>query len=254
MKLNFRKIGQGTPLVILHGVFGSSDNWLTIAKTFAENHTVFLVDLRNHGHSPHSSLFNHQVMTEDLQELFEDQYIFQPILLGHSLGGKVAMKFTTRSQPGTVRKLIVVDIGTKKYSINYAQYLEGMRTMELPNIQTRQQAEEHLLPYVPDAGVRQFLLKNLYRDANNHFAWRLNLSVIEANMPNVGEGLLPSDRSETPAVFVRGELSDYIQEADWAEILTHFPNAILETVPGAGHWVQAGQPVAFLEKVLPYLA
>ncbi|MBC8109800.1 MAG: alpha/beta fold hydrolase [Verrucomicrobia bacterium] len=253
MDLHFRQIGQGSPMIILHGLLGSSDNWLTIAKTFAENYSVFIIDQRNHGHSPWSKDWDYVSMSQDLKDFIDSQQLSNPILIGHSMGGKTVMNYATHFQSENFSKLIVVDIAPKFYNIDYSDYLEGMQSLDLEQTMTRQQAETHLLPFAPDFGVRQFLLKNLYRDENGKFAWRPNLKIIAENIQNVGQPLPENARTEKPALFIRGEKSDYVLDSDWTLIQKYFPNANLETVAGAGHWVQAEQPEAFIKTTLTWL-
>ncbi len=249
MNLNFRVIGSGSPIIILHGLLGSSDNWLTVAKSFSENYTVYLIDQRNHGRSPWSEEWNYDVMSADLLEFINQNNIINPVLIGHSMGGKTVMNFATKYKPELFSKLIIVDIAPKFYNIEYGEYLKGMQNMDIANMQNRTQAEEHLKPYAPENGVRQFLLKNLFRNENGNFAWRPNLKIISAELKNIGIALNENAVSEKPTLFIRGELSDYILDSDWSDILKHFPNAKLETIIGASHWVHAEKPEKFIEIV-----
>jgi pimeloyl-ACP methyl ester carboxylesterase len=251
MQLNFKQLGQGQPLIILHGLLGSADNWLTISKAFAEKYTVFLVNQRNHGRSPWDDTHTYEALSNDLHEFIESHNLQNPVLLGHSMGGKTVMFYATRYQ--NFEKIIVVDIAPKPYMVDYSDYFTGMMGMNLAATENRQQAEEFLTPYAPDFGVRQFLLKNLYRDEKGHFAWRPNLEILSSQTKNIGQMLPENAFSDKPALFIRGERSDYILDSDWLDIIEHFPNSRLETVAGAGHWVQAEQPAGFLEKVLPFL-
>ena len=251
MTLHFKQTGQGSPLIILHGLLGSADNWLTISKAFAEKHTVYLIDQRNHGRSPWDDTHTYTALSEDLHEFIETHQLQNPVLLGHSMGGKTVMFYATRFD--NFEKLIVVDIAPKAYQVDYSAYFRGMLAMDLPRLENRQQADDFLKDYAPDLGVRQFLLKNLYRDENGNFAWRPNLHVLYENEKNIGEPLPAAAVSGKPTLFVRGEKSDYILDADAGNLLAHFPNSRLETVSGAGHWVQAEQPAGFLEKVLPFV-
>jgi pimeloyl-ACP methyl ester carboxylesterase len=253
MQLNYKVMGQGPPVVILHGVFGTLDNWQTAAKALAERHTVYLVDNRNHGRSPHEEAFNYEVMSEDLLNFIQAQRLDQPVVIGHSMGGKVAMYYACRYQPANLSKLIVVDIAPKYYRPHHQQILEGLLSIDLSQVGNRQQADQQLARYVPEPDTRQFLLKNLYRTDEGGFGWRMNLPVLNEKIENIGEGLPAHFRSDKPALFIRGGKSNYIRESDAALIKEHFPNATIETIAGAGHWVHAEQPALLLEKVLAFI-
>jgi pimeloyl-ACP methyl ester carboxylesterase len=253
MKLAVRKLGSGKPLFILHGLFGSSDNWQTLAKQFGEYFTVYLIDLRNHGHSPHSDEFSYKAMSEDLLELMADEGLDKTTLLGHSMGGKVALQFTVDHQE-KVEKLIVVDIGIKKYPATNQYVVDALEKFSPENLASRKEAEQILVQYIEDVGTRQFLLKNLYWDDNQKLQWRFNLEAIKNNLKNVGEATpAPSAPIELPVLFLKGERSDYIFNGDMRLINAAFPNAKLETIPGAGHWVHADQPMAFFKAIMSFL-
>lgn len=253
MKLAFRKIGGGKPLFILHGLFGSSDNWQTIGKRFAESFTVYLIDARNHGHSPHSDEFSYQLMSDDLVELMTDEALDKVNLLGHSLGGKTAMHFTVQ-HPEKVEKLIVVDIGPKKYPVTNQFVVDALDKFDPQALKSRKEAEEMLLLYIEDIGTRQFLLKNLYWDDNQKLQWRFNFLSLKANIKAVGEATpLPANPIDIPVLFLKGEKSDYIFPTDIKHMKNMFPNAELQVIHGAGHWVHADQPQAFLDAVLKFL-
>ena len=252
MQLHFHELGQGLPIIILHGLFGSSDNWLTISKALADQFKVYLVDQRNHGRSPWSETFALQAMGEDLRAFIETHRINQPHLIGHSMGGKTVMQFAVQ-HPEAFQKLVVVDIAPKYYRPHHQEILTGLRALDLTSLQTRQQADEQLSKYVPELPVRQFLLKNLYRTEDQRFAWRLNLPVIDRDIENVGEALSYDRPVENPALFLRGGQSRYVKDEDLALIQQIFPRAILDTIPDAGHWIQSEKPAEFLEKVTTFL-
>lgn len=252
MKLYYRELGQGQPLVILHGVFGSSDNWLTPSKILAGHFHVFLLDQRNHGHSPHSPEFSNKMMAEDLREFLQEHSLEKPVLMGHSMGGKVVMEFAATYQD-QVDKLIVVDIAPKYYPPHHQKILEGLNAIHLDSLRSRQEADEILSRFEPELGVRQFLLKNLYRNDEGRFAWRINLPVINEKIDNVGEALSESSHIDVPTLFVKGEKSRYIKEQDEELISKIFSDYRIETVAGAGHWVQAEKPKEFLETIMKFL-
>ena len=181
MKLNFKKIGEGKPLLILHGLFGSSDNWGTLGKKFAENNTVYLVDLRNHGRSPHSDKMSYDLMADDLLELIMDEKINSPIILGQSMGGKAALMFAEK-HPNYLDKLIVADIGLKSYPMHHEEILKGLNSVNLQEVSSRSEAQQSLEIYIANLGIQQFLLKNLYWIEKGKLAWRMNLKEIEKNI------------------------------------------------------------------------
>lgn len=262
MKLNYKKIGNGKPLIILHGLFGLLDNWQSLGKLYAENgFEVYLVDQRNHGHSPHSSEWNYQVMSNDLMELIDDNGISKVNIIGHSMGGKTAMYFA-KQQPPYIEKLIVVDIAPRFYPIHHDTIIKALETLPLETIKTRKEAETLLRKSITDEGTLQFLLKNMYWTGDGEQArlnWRFNLPVISANIEQVGEPT-PSTSQEyisivktIPTLFIRGEKSNYIQQKDEVDIYTHFPNSSLTTITDAGHWVHAEKPKDFFETTLTFL-
>ncbi len=250
MKLHFRKLGKGQPLVILHGLFGSSDNWQTLARKFAENFCVYLVDLRNHGHSGKSDAFSYQLMADDLYELFTDEQISNAILTGHSMGGKTSMWFA-QQHPALLDKLIVVDMGIREYAPHHTRTLEGLNAIDLTKVKTRGEAGRILSEYIEASAVKQFLLKNLYWVEKGRLGWRINLPVMEKEMPEILREL-PDEVVHTPTLFIRGELSDYIAEDDFFSIRSNFPNSMIETVEGAGHWVHADAPALFYRLVFDF--
>lgn len=251
MGLYFRELGQGAPIIIMHGVFGTSDNWLTTSKGLSENNKIFLLDLRNHGQSFHSNDFNYEVMAGDVDASLREKNIHAPILIGHSMGGKVAMHYAAHYS--NYSKLIVVDISPRYYKKHHDAILTGLNALDLPSLHTRQAADEALSHYVPELGVRQFLLKNLYRNGANEFAWRLNLPVITAKIENIGEALDENVRITKPTLFIKGGLSRYIQEKDEELIHRIFSNVRIETIEGSGHWVQAEKPAEFVALVKKFI-
>lgn len=253
MNLYHRELGENnTPIVILHGVFGSCDNWLTVSKGLAETNKVYLLDARNHGQSPHSDEFNYSVMAEDLYEFIQQENLVNPIIIGHSMGGKTVMKFAVK-YPDAFSKMVVVDISPRYYTPHHQSILAGLSAIPVNNLQSRQEADDILKTFEPELGVRQFLLKNLYRTEDNKFAWRMNFEVIKNKIENIGEALDVGAKISKPTLFVRGERSNYIREKDIELINTIFSDVTIETVEGAGHWVQAEKPKEFLEKVKAFL-
>lgn len=251
MKLNYKMIGEGEPLIILHGLFGSSDNWISIARKLGDRRKVFLIDQRNHGDSPHSDEFTYEAMSADLKEFTVEHSISNFDLIGHSLGGKTAMLFATQ-YPKMVNSLIVVDIAPKYYSVQHDTIIEGLNSIDLSTLQSRNEADILLANYVPLLGVRQFLLKNLKRTTSG-FAWKINLQVIEKEIAEVGNAIPDKAHFDKPTLFIRGDLSNYILDEDMELIHKHFSSANLITINNASHWVHAEQPSAFLEEVTTFL-
>ena len=251
MKLNYKILGKGQPLIVLHGLFGMLDNWQTLGKRWAVDYQVILVDLRNHGHSPHDPELNYQVMMDDLEELTDDLFLDEINIIGHSMGGKLAMKFA-QTYPELMSKLIVADIGPKKYPIHHHQILEGLLSVELDKMKSRQDVKEQLSHYINQDHIIQFFLKNLYWKEKGVLAWRFNLESVAENIQNVGDDLLAT-KFKKPTLFIRGGNSNYILDEDIPDIKTAFPDSRVATIPGAGHWLHAENPQMFFELVDGFL-
>lgn len=250
MKLHYREIGSGQPLVILHGLFGSSDNWQTQAKRFAEYFRVILVDLRNHGHSEWDDNASYDAMSNDVIELIQDLQVEKTILLGHSMGGKVAMH-VAQKQPILLAKLIVVDMGIKNYPPHHQHILKGIHSVQLEGVTSRSEANKQISNHIESEGVKQFLLKNLYWKEKGRLAWRMNVDVLENSMSEILSAL-PEKEVFLPTAFIRGELSDYILDEDISEIENFFPDSQYISIAEAGHWVHAENPNEFVDAVLSY--
>jgi esterase len=250
MKLNYRELGEGQPMVILHGLFGSLDNWQTHAKKLAEYYRVILVDQRNHGHSDWSDDFSYELMSEDLLELFQDLDLKKAILIGHSMGGKTAIRFA-QTYENLLDKLIVVDIGVKQYPMHHQEILKGLHSINLDIVNTRNEAEIILSQTIESLGVRQFLLKNLYWKDKNVLAWRMNIPVLEKEMTAILCDL-PKKEVYLPTLFIRGALSNYILDEDIEDLENQFPDLIVRTINNAGHWVHAEAPQEFIETILEF--
>lgn len=235
MKLHYREIGTGEPLIILHGLFGSSDNWQTLGKAFAESRRVIFVDQRNHGKSPHSDDFSYDLMVEDLLELVDDLGLEKATILGHSMGGKTAIAFAAK-YPNRIQRMIVADISHRPYEHHHDDVIAGLNAIDLTVVKSRGEAEEAMKPFLPDYSVRQFLLKNLYWVEKGQLGWRMNIPSLVKNLDQVIEEIA-FDSIETETLFIRGELSNYIPETDFEEIHEKFPHARIETIANSGHWV-----------------
>ena len=248
--LHYRVLGKGDPLVILHGLFGSSDNWQSQAKIFAEFYTVYLVDLRNHGHSFWSKEHSYALMAKDLRVLTEELNLKNIILLGHSMGAKVAMTFA-QQHPTILKKLILVDMGIKEYPMHHQHILAGIKSLNLSEYTSRGEAERVLEVHLENPGVRQFLLKNLYWKTKGELAWRMNVTILEKKMGEILSAI-PKQVVLTTTIFIRGELSNYILDEDIPDIENIFPDSEFETISGAGHWVHAEAQEEFIHVVLGF--
>ena len=241
MKLFYRESGEGQPLIILHGLFGSSDNWMSVTKELALTYKVYVLDARNHGQSPHDDVHSYETMAADLKEFIDDHKIENPILIGHSMGGKTIMRFAAEYK-NSADKIIVVDISPRSYGRHHQDILAGFNAINLNTLQSRNEADATLSKYIGDAGVRMFLLKSLYRTSEGTFQWRINLSVLEDQIDNIGEALPANAHIDIPTLFIRGSASGYIEDKDIAIIEQHFTHYTLETVQDASHFVHAEKP------------
>jgi pimeloyl-ACP methyl ester carboxylesterase len=240
-------------LLILHGFLGMSDNWKTLGNQYAsENFNVHLIDLRNHGHSFHLDSFNYEVMVEDVYQYCLSNQLEKINLIGHSMGGKVAMFFAMK-YPEMIDKLIVADIGPKHYAPHHQQILTGLNAVDFSTKPNRNQVDLILQNYISDFGTRQFLLKNLYWQTPDQLAFRFNLAVFNTSINEIGKAL-PSDlKYSKPTLFIRGGSSDYILDTDFEAIRLQFPLAEFQTIEKVGHWLHAENPKNFFEKTIQFL-
>ena len=253
MTLNFKKIGDAPQtLIVLHGLFGSLDNWMTFAKHMSEYFSVFLLDARNHGQSFHDDEFTYECMAKDVKDFMEQQQIKEAIILGHSMGGKTAMQLAF-NYPYFVKKLIVADIAPKAYPVHHGEIIKGLQSLDFSVIKIRGEADDKLAEAIPILAVRQFLLKNMYWKEKDQLAWRFNLDVIANKIENVGVEINAPFPFNEPTLFVRGERSNYVLDEDLADIKNKFPNMKLETISGSGHWVHAEKPKEFLAVIKSFL-
>ena len=252
MKLFHKKYGTGDPILILHGLFGSSDNWHTIAKELAKTHTVYFLDMRNHGRSPHHNEMTYSAMVEDIYEFLTDFNLRKVTLIGHSMGGKTAMNFALE-YPHRVNKLIVIDIAPKAYPILHDSIIESLVAIDINNLSSRKEADERLSKTLNRPELRQFLLKNLYRKGDDKYVWRINLPVIARNIQKLGEATQKDRNFDSPTLFIKGELSDYILPQDVDLIKDIFPEAKITTVPEGSHWIHAEKPNDLVELIQRFL-
>lgn len=254
MNLNFVKVGhKGSPVIILHGLFGSSRNWMTISKKLAQHHTVYALDMRNHGESPHDPRMTYPEMTQDVIEFLDAQKLDSVNIIGHSMGGKTAM-WLALNQPQRIQKMIVVDIAPVNYAHSFDDILYALQAVPLSEIKSRKDAESHMSRTITDLGLRQFLLQNLLlRDG--YFCWRVNLDAIALALPDVvgypdTAGMQPYPK---PCLFIGGAQSDYITPRTQEAIEALFPAAHIDILPGAGHWPHVEQAQDFMALVTGFL-
>jgi esterase len=254
MELFRHTLGEGPPLLILHGLFGISDNWMTIGKVLSDTHRVIIPDLRNHGRSPHAEAFGFIPMCDDLLELLEELNLLKVSLMGHSMGGKLAMHFAMH-YPEMVDKLVVVDIspGQTRVRQNHLKILQAMKSVNFDLVETRQEVDRILAGFVPSESIRLFILKNLVRVDRHRLAWRINLHAIELNLDEIMEGVPAASPFRNQTLFIRGGESDYILDEDIKLISELFPGYRLKTIPNAGHWVHADQPEQFIAEAQEFL-
>lgn len=254
MKLAYRESGSGQALIILHGLFGQSDNWNTLAKNFAaKGFCVYTIDQRNHGLSPHSDEWSYDLMAEDLKEFIDDHKITGPILLGHSMGAKTVMYFENK-YPGVVKKIIIADMAARAYPAHHADVLAGLHAVDFAKIKTRKEAEAAMTENIGDFGTRQFLLKNIYwkNGENERMDWRFNLKTISEKYDQVRLAV-PGFTSNVECLVIKGEASNYIRLTDEEDFKLRFPQVQFTTIEGAGHWVHAEKPHEFFSEVIDFI-
>jgi esterase len=252
MNLHFEAIGTGPPFFILHGLLGSADNWRSMSRRLGADYKVFALDLRNHGRSPHSDIFDYNVMVADLREFMKQQALRHIILLGHSMGGKVAMQFAIEYS-AQVDRLVVVDTAPKPYEPSQRYILAALRSLDLARYKSFVDVDAALAEKISDNSLRQFLLKNLARDENGRLRWKIHLAAIDRNYDNLGRGIASERTFDKPTLFIRGGRSNYIEDDDAPLIRQIFPQAEIVTVPEAGHWVHVDAPEEFFQTVLNFL-
>ena len=250
--LHSKILGEGKPLIILHGLFGMLDNWQALAKEFACFFETHIVDLRNHGRSFHATQHNYEVMTEDLLSYLNAYNLDEVSLIGHSMGGKAAMNFACM-YPDRVEKLVVVDISPKYYPPHHQEILSGLKAVDRSNLTSRKDADQILSQYFSESAMRQFLLKNLYWISSTELTFKFNLKVLSDQIKNVGQALYTNALFDRPTLFIAGQSSNYIKETDVELIESHFPDFEIVEIPKSGHWVHAENPDQFFDKVSRFL-
>lgn len=251
MELFYREFGREKPdkLIILHGLFGMSDNWVTLAKQFAESYHVIVPDLRNHGRSPHSDEFSFELMMDDLTELMQKLEINHYTLLGHSMGGRLAMMYALE-HPGRIDRLIVADMSLRKGKIRpeHKAILSVLSLVNLKDKKSYYEIEKTLKRFIRNERRVQFVMKNIARTEEG-FRWKINPGALVKNIGKIMPELESEKQYHKPTLFIRGGESDYILEKDHPAIFKHFPNARIETIEGASHWLHADRPLEFIRIV-----
>jgi esterase len=252
MKLFHHTYGTGYPVIILHGLFGCSDNWITIAKRLSDNYTIYLLDQRNHGKSPHHPVMTYDSMSEDLYEFLTDYRIKQVHLIGHSMGGKTAMHFACE-YPHRVKSMTILDISPKNYPVSHDRVIDMLTAINLADIDSRNEADRRLANMIGRKDLRQFLLKNLQSHEDGHFSWRLNLPVLTEHMNEISSDTIGDKKYNGPVLFIRGGESDYILPEDIPQIKYHFPASKVYTIEGASHWLHGEKPDAVYAAISTFL-
>lgn len=251
MLLHTHISGEGPPVVLIHGLFGSYENLGVIARSLSDEFQVINVDARNHGQSPHDSKMTYQLMADDLRQTLAHLGIGKAAILGHSMGGKLAMAFAL-AYPHQVTKMVVADVAPVAYPPRHDAVLTGLAAVDLQNITSRRQADEQLAEFVSETGVRQFLLKSLVKD-DEKFHWRFNLQALTENYPQLISAPLTGKSFSGPVLFIKGGESDYILPEHRPAILQLFPQAQAKIIQGTGHWLHAEKPAAFSKLVREFL-
>lgn len=253
MQLNYKTYGSGEALIILHGLFGSLDNWHSIARQLSESYQVYLVDLRNHGKSPHVPTMTYQAMAEDLMEFMDQQGLSAANIAGHSMGGKAGMQLAL-TEPQRVARLINIDMTPFEVKGGHEQIIKALKAFDPSTLEKRKEADQALEQYIEDYSIRQFLLKNLERSKEGGYQWKMNLPVLESSYDEILKSVSNNATYEGPTLFIKGELSTYIDLKLLKDYQRLFPKAEFKTVSGVGHWVHAEAPTEFMKIITQFLA
>ncbi len=260
MELFYReKGGTGEPLIILHGLYGSGDNWMSIAQELASKYRVYLIDQRNHGRSPHADDMSYDALADDLNDFIEKHSLGNVNITGHSMGGKAAMRFAQK-HPEKVSKLVIVDVSPGTYDMaspnseTHRKIIHALRSVDPSKAGNRKEIERQFAKHIENMQLRMFLLKNIERTEDGTYRWRLNINSIEKNIKSIMDSIPDLDTPiPAPTLFLKGEQSSYITEKDLPLIKKLFPNSRVVTIPNAGHWLHARQPKLFIKEVMGFL-
>lgn len=250
-KLNYKILGEGDPVIILHGLFGMLDNWQTFGKELAKHYTVYLVDQRDHGRSPKTDAFTYELLAEDIKETMDEHWICSSRLIGHSMGGRTCMHFAMQ-YPDMVDQMMIVDMGVKTYTGGHEEIINALLSVPIDKVQSRGEVDKLLQKKIQDSSVRMFLIKNLTRNPDGGYEWKMNLPLLASNYDNIMKGIDASQKSDVDCLFVKGERSDYILPEDMDGIKSIFTRAQIETIDFAGHWIHAQRPEELLKMTQNY--
>ena len=250
--LHSKILGQGKPLLILHGFLGMSDNWKTLGNAFAEHFQVHLIDQRNHGRSFHSPDFSYELLAEDLKQYCSHYQLSTCYVLGHSMGGKTAMHFSLQN-PNFVEKLVVADIAPKTYPAHHQYILKALQEVDFTEHTSRKSIENVLANYIEEKGVIQFLMKNIYRITKDQLGYRFNLATLYNKYDAVTQSNLPQKKYDKPTLFLKGSRSNYIDASDEMTIKSYFPLGTIQEISNSGHWLHAENPKEFYSSVMNFL-
>lgn len=254
VKLNYHSYGEGEPVIIVHGLFGSGSNWKTIAKKLADRFKVLTVDLGNHGNSDHADSMSYKEMVDDVCRLIDTIGLDKVNMIGHSMGGKTAMVLAS-NYPSLIKRLLIVDIAPVSYTNDYRPLIKALNSLPLDKLTSLNEASELLRESISEHGLRQFLLQNLVRDSAG-FRWRINLPVINNYLKEILS--FPQDITDNPfqwpVRFLAGSNSDYIQSEHQDKIYNLFPKATIHSIDNAGHWLHVDQPTDFLRETESFLS
>jgi esterase len=253
ISLNHKIIGQGEPIVILHGLFGMLDNWLTIAKRLEDSgYMVILIDQRDHGRSPHTNRFDYPTLAEDLVQFLEQNWIYNAILIGHSMGGKTGLQMVSQHAE-LIKKFVCIDIGKKAYDHGHNEVFDALYAVDIKAVQSRGEVENILMSHLKDMGTVQFLMKNLSRSKEGGYEWKMNLDLLRRDYENILAKITFDAQCEVPTLFIRGGLSDYIIDQDIPDLMSSFTDGSLVTIDGAGHWVHVDKSDELFEQIITFI-
>jgi esterase len=253
MQLNYKTYGSGEPLIILHGLFGSLDNWHSIARQLSDTYQVYLVDLRNHGKSPHVPTMTYGAMASDLMDFMDQHGLPAANIAGHSMGGKAAMQLAL-IKPQRVTRLISIDMTPFEVKGGHEQIIKALNAFDPSTLAKRKEADQALSQYIEQYSIRQFLLKNLERREGGGYQWKMNLPVLDSCYPEILKSVSTERVYSGPTLFIKGELSNYLNSSELKRYQQLFPKAQLKTVSGSGHWVHAEVPNAFIEIITQFMS